>query len=207
MFKDKEKKAKDTDDLPSESGKKKSALFRSGKKGVAPPPSVTHAAIEHDRDQDQAIGGLSPAAALARQHTLRSKAAEQERRAAASGATVDDAGRRMSSDVPPTWEKNTATRHGELARQSGEYSRHGASISDELDTKSIMDSEEENDYGEVSPADGAMEEARARFGAVGLDDPSDEWDRWGVTSVIRPEARPKKGILKCEFRIKINSLR
>jgi hypothetical protein len=222
MFKDKEKKFKDTDDIPieSEQPKKKSGLFRSGKKGTATAPSVTHFAVENDRDQDQAIGGLSPAAALARQHTLKSRAEQTSSSRGGNGGRdeVDDVGRRTSTDVPPTWEKNTATRHGELARQSQEYTRTSpaggarARLSEEeqQDGRSIMDSEDGEDFGRGGAeggADQSLEEARQRMGGVGFDErgaghdgEGRDWESWGGGSAVRPGARPVKGILKCTFR-------
>lgn len=81
--------------------------------------SVSHATVELERGtqspsspggsptspQDDMVG-LSPAAKLARQHTLRSKAAEAAKTSAPLGK-VDEV---ADDGTPSTWEKNTATR-------------------------------------------------------------------------------------------------
>lgn len=75
IFKD---KSKDDDDLPPGGGdtKKKDKKLRFGKS--APATSTTSHATAETLDEDKPIAGLSPAAQLARQHTLRQKAEEQE---------------------------------------------------------------------------------------------------------------------------------
>ncbi|OCF38328.1 hypothetical protein I317_07908 [Kwoniella heveanensis CBS 569] len=96
IFKD---KPKDEDAaLPEKEGKKKKDKKKKGK-GDAAPATISHALAESDRfneDDDRALAGLSPAAKLARQHTLRSKAEMVKKQTERSGE--------------PTWDNNTATR-------------------------------------------------------------------------------------------------
>lgn len=76
------------------------------KKASAAPATVSHATVEQDKpinDDDRALAGLSPAAKLARQHTLRSKA-EQQKALAEKARTGE-----------PTWDNNTQTRHTNTA--------------------------------------------------------------------------------------------
>ena len=67
IFKDKSAEDGDIVDEPKDGKKKK---FRFGKSQPSTVASSTHA---HAADQDRTVEGLSPAAQLARQHTLRSK--------------------------------------------------------------------------------------------------------------------------------------
>ncbi|KAG9001105.1 hypothetical protein FRB94_007163 [Tulasnella sp. JGI-2019a] len=118
MFKDKKDKDRIGSDGEEPAGAKKDKgrkLLKSGKVEA----SVSHATVELERGsqslsspdgspsspQDDMVG-LSPAAKLARQHTLRSKAAEAAK-ASATLAKVDEA---AGDGTPSTWEKNTATR-------------------------------------------------------------------------------------------------
>jgi hypothetical protein len=68
-------------DEPTEDGKKKKEKkFRFGSKSQ-PVPTVSSNANVHAVDQDRTLNGLSPAAQLARQHTLRSKTEGKDRSA------------------------------------------------------------------------------------------------------------------------------
>jgi hypothetical protein len=109
LFKDK----KDKEDPAGDS--KKSKKKKSGK-GEASEASVSHVTAELDRMNTgdwtaSDLSGLSPAAKLARQHTLKSNAeaaakvkAQLEAVAAASQRAINGVG------TPTTWEKNTTTR-------------------------------------------------------------------------------------------------
>lgn len=90
IFKD---KAKDDDDLPPSGGepKKKEKKLRFGKS--SPSVSSTSHATAETLDEDKPIAGLSPAAQLARQHTLRQRAEEQQAQAAASQEEMQSAQR------------------------------------------------------------------------------------------------------------------
>jgi hypothetical protein len=129
LFKDKKDKDEDTSpDAPASSTPKKAKKDKKTGKALASEASVSHVTAELDRmgsTSDWSAGpemnGLTPAAKLARQHTLKSNAeaaarakAQQEAAAAAatyayspsssSSATVNGAG------TPITWDKNTTTR-------------------------------------------------------------------------------------------------
>lgn len=91
IFKDRNR---DEDDvLPEVEGKKKDKKLKKGK-GEASTAAVSHATVESERpslgEDDRAMAGLSPAAKLARQHTLRSKA-EQEKKEQGAGIETPDA--------------------------------------------------------------------------------------------------------------------
>lgn len=82
--------------------KEKRRRQKDKKKAEAAPAAVSHATAEQDRfgaeDDDRALAGLSPAAKLARQHTLRSKAEQAKKDRNRTGE--------------PTWDNNTQTRSG-----------------------------------------------------------------------------------------------
>ncbi|TDL22305.1 hypothetical protein BD410DRAFT_839765 [Rickenella mellea] len=143
LFKDKEKK-KDKEDQDT-SGKDKDERTKdreSGKrgKGGRAEASVSHVTAELDRMQSGTSGsdvlngpgmeGLSPAAKLARQHTLKSNAEAAARaRAQAEAAAerlraereraererVEREQGEQEKNLPLTWERNTATRQGAAA--------------------------------------------------------------------------------------------
>lgn len=91
--------------LPEKEAKKKDKKDKKNKKGAVVPATVSHATAELDRtsveDDDRALAGLSPAAKLARQHTLRSKA--EAELAKKDGQSIPGTGE-------PTWDNNTTTR-------------------------------------------------------------------------------------------------
>lgn len=78
IFKDKSKEDGDIVDEPEvKDKKKKDKKFRFGSKGQPATSSTSHATAEA-MGEDRVIEGLSPAAQLARQHTLRSTPDERE---------------------------------------------------------------------------------------------------------------------------------
>jgi hypothetical protein len=111
LFKDK----KDKDDAGESSGKGKK---KKGGKGEAAEASVSHVTAELDRPSSEwgaELNGLSPAAKLARQHTLKTNAeaaarAKVQEDAAAAGASASSS--KAAEQVPTTWEKNTTTNRG-----------------------------------------------------------------------------------------------
>ncbi|KAI0358842.1 hypothetical protein OH77DRAFT_1518125 [Trametes cingulata] len=126
LFKDKKDK-----DGEEEGGSGKKSKKKKGEKATAADPSVSLATAELDRSDwssNPEMAGLSPAARLARQHTLKSNAeaaarakAEAEARAAAAAAAANSQG-----PVPTTWEKNTTTRQGDASPgKPGSSSRVG----------------------------------------------------------------------------------
>ncbi|OJA13464.1 hypothetical protein AZE42_04418, partial [Rhizopogon vesiculosus] len=119
LFKDKNKASTEGGEEGGKKKKKKDA------KGTAVAPSVSHAVAELDRGSDWSgpeMTGLSPAAKLARQHTLKSNAE------AAAKARAEQAPQQSQVNgvhVPAAWEKNTSTRAGE---SSGRVNEDGTRI-------------------------------------------------------------------------------
>ncbi|TFK85685.1 hypothetical protein K466DRAFT_566469 [Polyporus arcularius HHB13444] len=108
LFKDKKDK-EDEEGGTSKKGKKKK-----GEKGAAADPSVSHVTAELDRSDWTAspeMAGLSPAARLARQHTLKTNAEAAARAKAEAEARA--AAQAQGAPLPTTWEKNTTNRQGE----------------------------------------------------------------------------------------------
>ncbi|KAG6829893.1 hypothetical protein H0H92_003026 [Tricholoma furcatifolium] len=177
LFKDKDKKKKDKD------GKKGSA------KAEASEASVSHVTAELDRS-DWSVGadmnGLSPAAKLARQHTLKSNAeaaakakAAQEAAAAIANAAAAPPSTSSAPSTPivangagvPTWDKNTATRQG----PSSPVKRSAAGMQVNEDGTRVMveDDDEESDDGHF---DGAHQARQGFQHADGWGEDDEEWD-------------------------------
>ncbi|KAF9235866.1 hypothetical protein BU15DRAFT_89424 [Melanogaster broomeanus] len=128
------------------------------RKGSVVEPSVSHAVAELDRGgassgdwSDASLSGLSPAAKLARQHTLKSNAEAAAKAKAAAEAQAQAAAQAQSqahgrgaagsngSGVPvPAWEKNTTTR-GDGAGQARRVGEDGTRIVVEDDSDSGSD--------------------------------------------------------------------
>lgn len=117
------KKEKEEGEAADKKGKKKK-----GEKAEAAEASVSYLTAEQDRASNEwgpELSGLSPAAKLARQHTLKSNAeaaarAKQEEEAKAAAAAAA-AARANAGPVPETWEKNTTTRQGDSPGRNGAY--------------------------------------------------------------------------------------
>ena len=222
IFKD---KPKDEDaalpekDAKSKKDKKKK---KSKGKGDVAEASVSHTTAEHDREvtpslteeEDRSLAGLSPAAKLARQHTLRSRAeAAQKEVGKVSGE--------------PTWDNNTTTRHGQsFTAASVEMASASAVVGNGVSpvvgggspnlsnvvhvrprqTPNIVhavpvpfsdheyDSEDDSSEGET------VEDVAAQFARSRLSDGSADRafrEAWG-NAWIDKSAVPKKGILKSE---------
>jgi len=180
------------------------------KKASAAPATVSHATVEQDKpinDDDRALAGLSPAAKLARQHTLRSKA-EQQKAQAEKARTGE-----------PTWDNNTQTRNTAPVLPSIESLTSGLStLSTEAGPEVVRvqprstrvvhavnvadheyDSEDDSSDGETVE-DATISLARTRFSqeterSLGGDD--EFRAEWGNSWIDR-NAVPKKGILKRE---------
>ncbi|KAL7416812.1 hypothetical protein BDY24DRAFT_204682 [Mrakia frigida] len=216
MFKDK-KGAIDDDDFEPGDKKKKGGLFKS-RKSDASTAAVTHFSAELDRSpsstDDQPVTGLSPAAKLARQHTLRSKAEEaaaasarNARRGGGGGplaavASVDEQGRRPSIEVPPVWDKNTVTRNGAPVEQRQEEEQQawrrdeGRPTSE--DDASFGPSDDDG-HGGYDEEDAPFDEMTSRMGGVGFSDQESEiggeFSSWG-TAGPAPGKVPVRSILK-----------
>jgi hypothetical protein len=217
IFKD---KPKDEDapipekEMKKEAKKQAKKDKKDRKKAAAAPATVSHTTAEQDRagdDEDRTLAGLTPAAKLARQHTLRSKA-EQAKRAGSDNPTGE-----------PTWDNNTQTRNGPPVLPSIESLTNGLSTLSHdstgpevlhiqpRSTQTVVhavnvadheyDSEDDSSDGETIE-DASINVARARFSqdterSVGETD-EDFKARWG-SAWIDKNAVPKKGILKREL--------
>ncbi|WVF72595.1 hypothetical protein IAT40_007413 [Kwoniella sp. CBS 6097] len=197
IFKD---KPKDEDAaLPEKEGKKKKDKKKKGK-GDAAPATTSHALAESDRfneEEDRALAGLSPAAKLARQHTLRSRAEMVKKETERSGE--------------PTWDNNTATRQTQqsnlpsIASVTGSVPNgstgpevvrvhpsqaptvvHAVAVTDQE-----YDSEDDSTDGET------VEDVTMTLGRTRLSEEADaEFQAtWGNAWIDR-NAVPKRGILK-----------
>ena len=129
LFKDKDKDG-------DKKAKKKDKKGPFSSKGEASEASVSHVTAELDRmgggsdwSADSDMNGLSPAAKLARHHTLKSnaeaaaKAKATQEAAAAAAVAMAEASSKVNgvngSAGVPTWDKNTATRQGSLSPVKG----------------------------------------------------------------------------------------
>ncbi|TFK22043.1 hypothetical protein FA15DRAFT_596785 [Coprinopsis marcescibilis] len=181
LFKDKDK---DGDKDKDKKGKKKD---KKGAKAEASEASVSHVTAELDRGGDWSastdLNGLTPAAKLARQHTLKSNAeaaakakAERETTAVTTSSAANPAASQAATNgvngaAPvgvPSWDKNTATRNGVQAppRPSG-----GGIHINEDGTRVLVeeDEEDESDDGHYTSSQGHQ-----NYNADGWDD--DDWD-------------------------------
>ncbi|KAI0063082.1 hypothetical protein BV25DRAFT_1837826 [Artomyces pyxidatus] len=216
LFKDKEKKEKD--EAGTDGGGKKDKKKKKGEKGEAAEASISHVTAELDRVSGSSewtaeLNGLSPAAKLARQHTLKSNAeaaaaakaravARQEEEAAAAAA---------QEPVPTTWEKNTTTRSGDPGRSTGgtyRVNEEGMRVIVEDDDSASegegahdyshhLDGWEEDDWSHVDDDEDVTIRQGLERTSLGEED-GDDHEPWAV-GVRRSEERtrqPAKGILK-----------
>ena len=196
---------------------------KKGEKGAAADPSVSHVTAELDRSEWSAnpeMAGLSPAARLARQHTLKSNAeaaakakAEAEARAAAQAQS-------SGGPVPTTWEKNTTTRQGDSPAKiasSSQVTENGVRVVVEHDDSdsddgrsdghdhqahnySIEGWEDDEDWGEGHEDEDVT--IRQALDNASLDGDDPEMEPWAINvrrSVERTRV-PARGILKSESR-------
>jgi hypothetical protein len=222
--KDKEKeKEKDGDAAPeagSSSGKKPKK--KKDAKGSVAEPAVSHAVAELDRGSgsggdwsDASLSGLSPAAKLARQHTLKSNAeaaakakaaAEAQAQAQASQAQQAKSGSGANGSVP-TWEKNTTTARGDSPGPGRRIAEDGTRVVVEEDS----DSGSEDGHGYSAPQGPSYisegwdddepwpeeedDTIRIAVGPQGDDEEVLEWAKSMRRSIDRART-PAKGILK-----------
>lgn len=175
LFKDKKDKDKEADgdgEAGSSSGKKPKK--KKDAKGSVAEPAVSHAVAELDRGtgssgdwSDASMSGLSPAAKLARQHTLKSnaEAAAKAKAAVDAQAQAQQAKGGTSANgggvpVPTTWEKNTTTARGDSPGLGRRIAEDGTRVVVEEDS----DSGSEDGHG---PGYGASD---------GLNNLSEGWD-------------------------------
>ncbi len=186
LFKDKDK-----DKDGGKKGKKKDK--KGSAKAEASEASVSHVTAEVDRgsDSDWSVGGdlhgLSPAAKLARQHTLKSNAEAaakakalheaQIASAAAAAAGVNETesnarsvnGHGSDTNIAgvPTWDRNTATRQGLVSPAKAS----GMRVNEDGTRVLVEDDGEESDGG----YDGGSQGLESSFHADGWDD-EEGWD-------------------------------
>lgn len=173
LFKDKDKD-KDKEGEGKEKKKKKDKDKKGSAKGEASLASVSHATAELDRSSsgDWSLGadmnGLSPAAKLARQHTLKSNAEAAARAKAQEEAVAPvEKVNGVNGAGVPTWERNTATRQGSVSPVKG---GGGMRVNEDGTQVLVEDDEEESDEGHYAP-----QHAGQNFHADGWDDDED-WD-------------------------------
>ena len=193
IFKD---KPKDEDaSLPEREANKKDKKDKKTKKGKAEaaPATVSRATAESEHltaEDDRALAGLSPAAKLARQHTLRSRAeaAKSEEKNAGTGE--------------PTWDQNTKTRQSQVLPSIGSVTevlhvrpRQGPTV-----VHAVAVSEHEYDSEDDSSDGETVDDVTIGMGRVSLaeDADADFQATWGNAYIDR-HAVPKKGILKSEW--------
>ena len=216
LFKDK----KDKDDSGETGGKK--SKKKKGEKGEVAQASVSHVTAELDRTSSEwsaELNGLSPAAKLARQHTLKSNAeaaarakALQEAAAAANTAAMTTTANASSSTqpaelVPVTWEKNTTTSRGTPATVP--VNEDGMSVVVE-DDDSGSDGESEHPHDYSAHVEGWEDEdwshieddedltIRQGLERTSLGDDEYDHEPWaiGLRRSVERTRQPSKGILK-----------
>lgn len=221
LFKNKNK------DGSNETGESKKDKKKKSGKGIVAEASVSHVTAELDRSSDWNVGsemsGLSPAAKLARQHTLKSNAEAAARAKAQQEFAAPTQKQDMNATVvPETWEKHTATRGEKSPARSGgvaKVNEDGTRVLVEDDDSGSEDGsgegtydghhqgrsiaegwDDDEDWGDST--DDQDVTIRVGFERTHLGDEIEEAEEWG-TSVRRSMERirvPKKGILKRKTR-------
>ncbi|KAI0308964.1 hypothetical protein OF83DRAFT_1028044, partial [Amylostereum chailletii] len=215
LFKDK----KEREDVEAEaapaasSSKKDKGKKKKGEKGSIVEPSVSQINGEIDRqssDWGDQLTGLSPAAELARRHTLKTNAAEAEAAKArveetAAKARVEETAAVSGDPVPTTWEKNTTTRAGGHIPPGAAYrvNEEGVRVlveDDDSGSEGHGETWDDEDWSRLEGVDEDDEEADVTI-RQGLERGSvdeDDAEPWGVglrRSVERTR-QPARGILK-----------
>ena len=192
---------KDKKDKEGEEGKSKKKGKKGGAKAEASEASVSHATVEVDRSEWSAeLNGLTPAARLARQHTLKSNAEAAER------AKVE--AQKNTITTPSTWEKNSNNRQGDLANGpvSGDSARpdedsdsdddkFGVPNNNHVRQDSLDGWDDNEDWGEGEDD----EEITIRGGVDSIDLNRDEdMEPWaiGLRRSVERTRIPARGILK-----------
>lgn len=225
LFKDKDRKKKgnelDDDGSDNDVGRGRSA------KGSVAETRVTAAVAELDRTSSNSedLKGLSPAAQLVRQHTLKNKAQEDARaQALAMQQHQRNAHEQADEDVPPTWDRGTAKRNGSsnrppLVTQNGSHlfveDEDSYSGSDDEDDVTFRGHEQRlsdtlaavPEHGDDDDDDDELqgeEDLTLRMGSLDFQgsQPSanDYWESPQPWDSVRPnpDLKPQKGILRSE---------
>ena len=190
---------------------------------------MSHVTAELDRmgsgdwSSGSEMSGLSPAAKLARQHTLKSNA-EAAARAKAQLEVVAATSHRGTNGAgtPTTWEKNTTTRQASPIKRGAvaRVTEDGTRVLVEDDDSASDDGSGDGYYGqqpfdsqnahtEVWDEDDDWPEGeddedvtiRVGFERTSLDDDEEETVSWAlnVRRSVEKSRKPSKGILKGEF--------
>lgn len=207
----KEKKEKEESD---KKGKKKKSA-----KGEVSEPRVSEYTAEVDRNGSEWSGpemsGLTPAAKLARQHTLKSNAeaeaklkAQQEAAAAKAAQEAKQANSKAAG--VPTWDNNTTTRQGAVSPVKGPTTK----ISEDGTRVLVEDDDEYSDEGHYTAPPGQShqgweeddwgedddEEVTIRQGLdrTSLEEEYEDPEPWAidVRRSVERNRMPTKGILK-----------
>ena len=202
IFKDKNKDAD-----KSKKKDKKSA------KAGAVQAEVSHVHAELDRGIGADAKGLSPAAELARQHTLKTKAEAAAKAKVQQEAAVAALAPTITTGLAgvPTWDKNTTTRTGPLSPVRRSV---GLKVNEDGTHVVVEDEDEESDDGHYDPsannADGwdddedwdipGDEDATIRMdmSKARISEEPDEAEPWAtdIRRSVERTKRPMKGILK-----------
>jgi hypothetical protein len=180
----KDKKDKDEDGTEAGGSGSKKGKKKSGKAEVSE-ASVSHVTAELDRSSsggDWSVGdqmsGLSPAAKLARQHTLKSNA-EAAARAKAQQEAAANASKQTNGAPVPTWERNTTTRHG----SESPVKRGGIRVSED-GTRVLLEDDDSGSDESVGHY-GQEESAHSHSLGHGLERDEDDWDEEDEDVTIR----------------------
>lgn len=181
LFKDKKDK-----DENGDSGKKSKKEKKKNAKGQASEASVSHVTAELDRgdwsSSPAESNGLSPAAQLARQHTLKSNAEAAARAKAQQVAVETNKQNVVGSSTKtngtagnpagsvPAWERNTATGQGSQSPM-----KPGVRVNE--DGVLMEEDDEQSDEGHYVGSSGQQQQQRLGNDGWGDDDDDDDdWD-------------------------------
>lgn len=171
-------------------GDKTKKKEKKGAKSAALQAEISHVHAELDRSISADANGLSPAAELARQHTLKTKAeaaakakAQQEAQAAATASGADGAVNGGPNAGVPAWDKNTTTRAGSASpvKRSG-----GVRVNEDGTRVFVEDEDEDSDDGHYDP-----QQANS-YNMDGWDD-DDDWDVPETDEDVTIRVRPSIG--------------
>ena len=195
LFKDKEKDK-------GEGGSGGGLSFgRKKGKGATVEASVSMATAEIDRFEDPSLKGLSPAAQLARQHTLRSNAEAAARRlreqqeAANANNPSSANGAAGVGGVPSAWDKDTTSRAGGLPRH-GNVGEEGRWVPDRISEDG------ESGEGGYDPIDEEDEDVTVRLSKDRSEEGElDEYEQWavGINREVERTKQPSRSILRSEW--------
>ena len=197
--------------------KKKGKKSKKGEKSEPSEASVSHVTAELDRSDWTApeLAGLSPAARLARQHTIKSNAEAAARAKAEAEARA--AAQANGEVVPTTWEKNTTNRQEGVPAKIGAPGGAGTRVGEngmrvvvEEDSDSGSDGEfdrrahnqsmegweDDDDWGEAQDDEDVT--IRQGLDSASLED--EEMEPWAINvrRSIERTRKPARGILKSE---------